>query len=382
MDTSNIVKTCGRIHMVPFQIGVGILTGIAIGCFVLRMIVRIKYQKRILLDDAFLIFAILCLCPATGILYHICYFLYLHAAASLCPQAIQEALKHYNDLLRLQQETYAYLALIWTATFSVKLCFLAFMRPMVRHLTATNRYYWFIVGFTIISWAFCIVEPFANCPHFGKDAIKCFTSSTIVSLPIILLRHTTLSKSTRFGLTTFLCLSIFMAICAVIRIACINYRGGEDDVWEFFWQHVEGAVAVMMASITMFRTLFVPHRAPSDTKVSRSPAERLFQRFSRRFRGLAEAQPDKEVTSSTDAGLLLKLPKLPSPTFTGIRTFINKSNGTGVKPVTHDTLSSPIDDFEMDYHAGLKQQASAGRLKKPASVAGDSHARAQSLDYV
>ena len=149
-----------------------------------------------------------------------------------------------------------------------------------------------------------------------------------------------------------------MAICAVARIAGFHYKGLEDDVWSFFWQHVEGAVAVMMASITVFRTLFVKQTTNTETTTPRSPMESLFHRIFKRFQSLARAQPDEKPTSSPNR-LILKLPKIPSPTFTGVRSFIRRNNRTDVSAATFATLDSVFDVSEADYHAALKTHTRA-----------------------
>lgn len=186
---------------------------------------------------------------------------------------------------------------------------------------------------------------------------------TVVSIPIIILRGSLLRRSTKFGLAVFLCLSIFMVICAIVRMAGFHYKGLEDDVWEFFWQHIKGAVAVMMASITAFRTLFVKQTSNSEAMAARSPAESLFRRLFRHFQLLARAQPEEEPTSTPDNSLF-QLPKIPSPIFTGVRTFIRRNNRTDVGASTFATLDS-VDEFGADYHAALKMQtqdAGSGRL--------------------
>lgn len=177
----------------------------------------------------------------------------------------------------------------------------------------------------------------------------------VVTIPIIVLRNSFLGLSTKIGLAIFLCLSIFMAICAIIRIAGFHYKGVEDDTWAFFWQHMEGAVAIMMASITAFRTLFV--KQTNDARnTSESPAGSAFRRIFRRFQLLARAQPGEKPISFTDTGPLLKLPKLPSPTFTGVRTFIRKNHHAEVGGATFATLDSVVDASEADYHVAVWAQ--------------------------
>lgn len=149
----------------------GVLTGFAFVCFIARIAIRLIYQKSLRLDDLFLIISVASLAAATGIIYHICYFLYLHAATLFLPGLLPYLLSEFGELLLMQKRVYPYLALIWTATFGVKACFLAFMRPLVWHVSrAMNWYFWFIVGFTGITWAFMISEPFIICPYFGIEA--------------------------------------------------------------------------------------------------------------------------------------------------------------------------------------------------------------------
>lgn len=380
-ETQRLIESSAQIHMRAFQVALGVLTGLALLCFVARMTIRLKYHKKLGLDDVFLIIAAASLIASTGILYHICYFLYLHSAALLAPQVLPILLDHFTELLQLHEMVYPFLALIWTATYAVKACFLAFMRPLVWHISrAVNWYYWFIVVFCTISWAFVVAEPFIICPYFGLDAVQCFSSSVdnartlgptilvtildilsdamVVSIPIIVLRSSLLSRSTKIGLGTFLCLSIVMAIFAIIRIAGFYYNGLEDDIWEFFWQHAEGSVAVMMASVTAFRTLFVKQADNAASTESPVPAQSPWHRFFGRFQALARAQPDKKPTVPSNASML-KLPQLPSPIFTGMRSFIRRNNRTDRGATTWASLDSIVDDAETDYHAALQPRTRA-----------------------
>lgn len=150
-----------------------------------------------------------------------------------------------------------------------------------------------------------------------------------------------------------------MAICAIIRIARYRYKGLEDDIWEFFWQHTEGAVAVMMASITAFRTLFVKQTNNSESETSRTPVESFFRMIFRRFQTLARAQPEGMPTPRQDVASVPKLPKIPSPIFTGLRSFIRNNNRTNATAATFVSLNSVIDDGDTDYHAALKAQGLA-----------------------
>lgn len=181
-------------------------------------------------------------------------------------------------------------------------------------------------------------------------------TNLVVSIPIIVLWRSFLSRSTKFGLLVFLGLSVFMAICAIIRMTGFHYKGVEDDTWEFLWQHIEGAVAVMMASITAFRTLFVKQTGNVEDTKPRSPVDNLLRRLHKRFQSLARAQPDEKPTTTGNRPVL-KLPKLPPPVFTGMRNFIGRNNRTNVSAATFASLDSVADVPDTDYHTALKAQA-------------------------
>jgi hypothetical protein len=114
----------------------------------------------------------------------------------------------------------------------------------------------------------------------------------------ITLRH-------KLALWGVLCLSIFTALTSIIKVAGGNINNGQvDAAWAVFWLQAEAAVAVIVVSISAFRALFVAQRASKQA----SPAA-------------------KHTWTSTS--LLRKrfhsrntLPEVPSPTFTGVRTFI------------------------------------------------------------
>lgn len=203
-------------------------------------------------------------------------------------------------------------------------------------------------------------------PEYLELKLTCIPLE-VVAIPIIVLRNSFLGLSTKIGLSIFLCLSIFMAICAIIRMAGFHYKGVEDDTWQFFWQHIEGAVAIMMASITAFRTLFVKQNKDGNDPAE-SPAGSAFRRIFRRFQLLARAQPDEKPVSFTDTGPLLKLPKLPSPTFTGVRTLIRNKHHAEVGEASFATLDSVVGASETDYHVAVWAQTH-GTIERASSQA-------------
>jgi hypothetical protein len=74
----------------------------------------------------------------------------------------------------------------------------------------------------------------------------------------------------KLALGAVLCLSIFMILIAIIRytLAQIPIEGGTttipDTIWLFFWQSIESCVAIIMVSLTAFRSLYGQERAKNQ----------------------------------------------------------------------------------------------------------------------
>jgi hypothetical protein len=151
---------------------------------------------------------------------------------------------------------------------------------------------------------------------------------------------------TKIGIGVFLCLSLFMLACSITRAAGTYYNGTLDTPWQVFWLHAEACVAVLMASITVYRSVLI----------GSSDASTRFQRYLeniikiRTSEGLSEA----EQLTLRDRFARFLLSKIPNATLTGLATMFAELNNT------HATATdlSKVSDFEMgdtDYHMHLKK---------------------------
>ena len=108
----------------------------------------------------------------------------------------------------------------------------------------------------------------------------------------------------KLGLWCVLCLSIFTAMTAIVKVAGGNTSHGRvDSAWAIFWVQAEASIAVIVVSVSAFRALFVAHRASKP----QSPAHGSKMRsiWNRRY------SPNES-------------PRIPSPSFTGVRTVISQ----------------------------------------------------------
>lgn len=135
------------------------------------------------------------------------------------------------------------------------------------------------------------------------------TDALVVSIPIVLLWRVRINFRQKIGLGILLCLSLVMAIIAIARMSGINLTSKNVDiVWLAFWQQQECSVAVIMISISAFRSLFVANasKGPSPKDFSKP---RYRNRLYLKFTG-----------SDKDTGF--GLPHIPGATLTGMRSVI------------------------------------------------------------
>ena len=112
-----------------------------------------------------------------------------------------------------------------------------------------------------------------------------------------------------------------MCVVALIRVSGLQKGDFIDETWEIFWQQVEACVAVMLVSVTAFRSFFVS----SDSKQSPKKVAPINQQVSRK----------RPFDWTRTAGH--RLPKIPSATLTGLRTFIRGGH-------REDSIYSTLDD--------------------------------------
>ena len=139
--------------------------------------------------------------------------------------------------------------------------------------------------------------------------------------------------SQKAGLGVFLCLSLVMVVFSITRVSKISGASGVDVPWLFFWQFMEASVAVLMGSLTVFRTLLI---ADGKSKAAGSPGEkggcgggggekrspRSYYSFYHRMRLLGRRKEHGDLESQDGSGL----PEIPSATMTGLRTFIRRNH--------------------------------------------------------
>ena len=133
-------------------------------------------------------------------------------------------------------------------------------------------------------------------------------------IPVTLLWRVRIKPSQKIGLGAFLCLSIGMILMAITRAAGFRFHGKFDDTWVSIWQHLEACVAVMMLSLTAFRSIFAAAKPIFNDKRAKAwvpSTRRILGRHKKpRF---DDARPLDDVA-------------IPNPTLTGFTRILDRSH--------------------------------------------------------
>ena len=140
----------------------------------------------------------------------------------------------------------------------------------------------------------------------------------------------------KIGLGMILCLSLVMVVFALVRGGGMHLSHDViDAVWLAFWQQNECNIAVIMFSLTAFRSFFVP----GDGEGGRfewlaTVCRRLKSKLSKLFPGTFSPEPegsyyDNHGQLPSEQGdqpmVQSQEPAIPAPTISGMRTAIDKA---------------------------------------------------------
>ncbi|MCJ1317351.1 hypothetical protein MMC15_002674 [Xylographa vitiligo] len=328
-------SSVSKISKLAFQIASGPLVGFVLLAAVARIAVQISNRRRLYLSDAFLIFACACLCTATGILYSLFDDLYLDYAVSVDPASVILPPDFLDKAVYSLKLLFTYQTLLWAVVFMVKFSFLSFFRPLVSRLARLKIWWTIVVVFTVLTFVFCAADVFIICPHFDLTSLECgnvdmvgkarsisiavlvldiMTDVAIISIPIILLWNAKIKPRQKSGLLVSLCLSISMIVVALIRTTVTPQVNRVQDVpYELLLFQLEGCIAVLMASVSAFRSLFASH----GSRAVRQKPQFLWSSRHQLWNG------GKTKLRAGTEGRTNGLPSIPSATMTGLRTFVN-----------------------------------------------------------
>ncbi|CAO1596352.1 hypothetical protein XANCAGTX0491_000203 [Xanthoria calcicola] len=329
-----------RITEVGFKVGIGIFLGIAVTLAVGRTYIRVVQTRKVSVDDGFFYLAVVALIAGTTTLYFD--IPYIYVPQNFDPRTFHitpEFIAFLQQSLRYQAST---CALLSVALFSIKLSFLTFFHGLLRRVRRLMIFWWCVLLFMVPVAIVFICIIFMVCPYFDERVlVKCstpaafarqnsliqaaavldiFTDILIIIIPVALLWRVRISLRRKILLMFILGLSIFTIIVSIVRIAGARFPNGSvDSAWVVFWLQLEAAVAVIIVSITSYRSLFVKDKSTDNNK--KSPRDvRSSTGYKRKLWSSREKREE-----GTKQGV--EMPTLPDPTLTWMRTVIGRARG-------------------------------------------------------
>ena len=143
------------------------LFGFAILAAGLRTAIRLRYQKRLFVDDGFLFLAIVFLIASMVLLWFQFDEMYLAEALVTNQDPPPKLPKNFfAQLIHFLKFSDAFLVLSWSSVLAVKFSFLFFFRSLIDRVPHMMYYWWTTVGITFCVWAFGCGAVFAPCPYF------------------------------------------------------------------------------------------------------------------------------------------------------------------------------------------------------------------------
>lgn len=148
------------------------MLGMCLLAITVRIAIRIKFRRRLSLDDYFLLFGLACLSGATGLAFRLMRILFLTEVLEADhPVDYVFTVQDILDFKLAMAIVSSLVVLSWTATYAVKFSYLALFRHLISRVSKRiTVYYWIVTGFTSLSWAYVAVEPFILCPVFGLSS--------------------------------------------------------------------------------------------------------------------------------------------------------------------------------------------------------------------
>ncbi|KAL9030054.1 MAG: hypothetical protein Q9196_001790 [Gyalolechia fulgens] len=310
-----------RIAEGAFKGACGALFALSMIAAAARTLIRLRPVPRLALDDGLLLFACFCLVASTGLLFE------------LIPKAYLSQRLNSGQLVSLPfpiaslpGETvlttkilHAYTVLSWVVIYAAKFCFLTFFRALIDRVRRMIIYWKIVIVITFLLGALSMCETFIACPHLDESSASCLQDSgfqrtlvvgvvakcldiltdvLLISIPISLLWNVRIKTRQKLGIGAFLCLSIVMIIIAIIKASGIRTSVDSFDlVWEVFWQQMEACAAVLMVSLTAFRSVFLSNKQRVDQRAS--PSNFLHRLLAVLFTKKSSGEDAKHLTATT-----------------------------------------------------------------------------------
>ena len=145
--------------------------GLAIIAFIIRSYICFRARMKVHVEDFILLFAVVCLCAATGLAYVTLTAQYAMLQLVLHGFEDDLAFEVLEEIPRISKQENAATTLWWLVIFSVKLAFLFFFRRLISRLRNLNIWWWFAITLTIVAGVVSMAASWLTCPYFTAEGL-------------------------------------------------------------------------------------------------------------------------------------------------------------------------------------------------------------------
>ena len=132
-----------------------------------RIAIRLAIWRRLFLDDCALLLALACLAAATGMLYKFGWLVYVLNVMKY-DRAVRPTAADLDQIMHAQAINYSLVALMWSAIYPVKACFLLTFRGLIANVSrAILVWYWAAVVLITVFWGLMVGLSWIECPYTG-----------------------------------------------------------------------------------------------------------------------------------------------------------------------------------------------------------------------
>ncbi|KAI9644637.1 hypothetical protein NHQ30_006661 [Ciborinia camelliae] len=301
------------------------------------------------IDDALIIFGILCIAASIGLLLNYIDNLFLVEALVMGSSEIYTELP--NDFIQRAYD-YSELSIISLMCAWGTIVIPADLANKVKCGHGENAKY-------VLDYAIS---------HMILDI---FSDLTILVIPVRLVWQIKVRWIQKIALGFSLCLTIAMIALTIIRVSGLRYGSAFDSAWGVYWLIVSGEAGLILTTGTAFRALFVSRNQKLAGTPLPKDSSKIFTKTKDLLRLIVTPKKWRTRQSSGTNGnidsarahdethKMMELPGIERGTMTGIRTSINgKGSSMNMSSIrASQAINSPAVEEEDGWPSSEQQQS-------------------------
>ena len=149
------------------------LFGLAIVAFLIRGYIRIRIHQKVQVEDYILLFAVVCLCAVTGLIYATLPAMYALVQPDLHGFENDLMFDLLGEIPRVSKTQNSAQTIWWLVIYFVKIAFLFFFRRLISRLRGLNIWWWLATILTTFAGLVSMAVPWLTCPYFTIEGLLC-----------------------------------------------------------------------------------------------------------------------------------------------------------------------------------------------------------------